>query len=98
MTPTKDQALRPVWGIIAHRQVIGQSFTLQEKKSGHLYLPTSTRASIAEPRATGCSLRSDPAKLPKKPSPKVSTALVDTATPTLSCVSCKCSPPCSTLS
>jgi hypothetical protein len=28
MTPTKDQALQPVWGIIAHRQVIGQPFTL----------------------------------------------------------------------
>ena len=92
MTPTKDQALQPVWGIIAHRQVIGQPFTLQEKKQHHLYLPTSARTSIAD------CLRSVPAKLPKKGSPKVSTALVDTATPTLSCVSCKCSPPCSTLS
>jgi hypothetical protein len=48
MTPTKDQALQPVWGIIAPRQVIGQPFTLQEKKPGHLYLPTSARTSIAD--------------------------------------------------
>jgi hypothetical protein len=62
--------------------VIGQPFTLQENKLDHLYLPTSARTSIAN------WLRSDQAKLPKKPSPKVSTAPVDTAMPTLSRVSC----------
>jgi hypothetical protein len=91
-TPNKDQALPPVEGIIGHRQQIGQPFPLQEKNTDNLYLPTSARTSIAD------WLCSVPAKLPKKVSPKVSTALVDTATPTLSCVSCKCSPPCSTLS
>jgi hypothetical protein len=91
MPPTKDQALQPVWGIIACRQVIGQPLTLQEKKTDHLFLPTSARTTIAD------WLRSDPAQLPKKVSPKVSTTPVDTATPTLSCVSCKSSPPCSTL-
>jgi hypothetical protein len=79
-------------GIIAHRQEIGQPFPLQEKNTDNLYLPTSARTSIAD------WLRSDPAKLPPKLYPKVSTALVDTAMPTLSCASCKCSPPCSTLS
>jgi hypothetical protein len=92
MTPTKDQALQPVWGIIAHRQEIGQPFAMQGNKPDHLHLPTSTWTSIAN------WLRSDPAKLPKKLSPKVSTALVDTAMPTPSCMSCRCSPPCSTLS
>ena len=91
-TPTKDQALPPVEGIIGHRQEIGQPFPLQEKNTDNLYLPTSARTSIAD------WLCSVPAKLPEKVSPKVSTALVDTATPTLSCVSCKVSPPCSTLS
>ena len=91
-TPNKDQALPPVEGIIGHRQQIGQPFPLQEKNTDNLYLPTSARTSIAD------WLCSVPAKLPEKVSPKVSTALVDTATLTLSCVSCKVSPPCSILS
>jgi hypothetical protein len=88
----KDQALLPVGGIIAHRQEIGQPFPLHEKNTYNLYLLTSARTSIAD------WLRSDPAKLPTKLYPKVSTALVGTAMPTLSRVSCKCSPSCSTLS
>ena len=91
-TPNKDQALPPAEGIIGHRQQIGQPFPLQEKNTDNLYLPTSARTSIAD------WLCSVPAKLLRKVSPKVSTALVDTATLTLSCVSCKCFPPCSTLS
>ena len=64
-TPTKDQALPPVEGIIGHRQEIGQPFPLQEKNTDNLYLPTSARTSIAD------WLCSVPAKLPKKVSPKV---------------------------
>jgi hypothetical protein len=90
LPPTKDQALQPVLGTVARRPVIGQPFTLQENKLDHLYLPTSARTSIAN------WLRSDPAKLPKKPSSKVSTAPVDIVMPTPSRVSCKCPPPCST--
>jgi hypothetical protein len=95
MSPTKDQALQPVWGITACRQVIGQPFALQENKPDHLFLP-KLPPELLPP--IGSAPRSDPEKLPKKASPEVPNALVDTDTPTLSCVSCKCSPPCSTLS
>jgi hypothetical protein len=50
MSPTKDQALQPVWGITACRQAIGQPFTLQEKKPDHLFFPTSARTAIADCR------------------------------------------------
>ena len=63
-TPTKDQALLPVEGIIGHRQEIGQPFPLQEKNTDNLYLPTSARTSIAD------WLCSVPAKLPRKSAQK----------------------------
>jgi hypothetical protein len=46
--PSKDQALQPVWGIIALRQVIGQPFALQEKKPGHWHLPIMAKTAIAD--------------------------------------------------
>jgi hypothetical protein len=39
MTPTKDQALQPVWGIIAHRQMIGQPFIHSAGKETRPSLP-----------------------------------------------------------
>ena len=63
-TPTKDQALPPVEGIIGHRQQIGQPFPLQEKNTDNLYLPTSARTSIAD------WLCSVPANCPRKSAQK----------------------------
>jgi hypothetical protein len=92
MTPTKDQALQPVWGITAHRQEIGQPALHSGRSAGKETrppLPPHFRPDFH--RRRNCPRNS-------AQKPEVSTALVDTAMPALSGVSCKCSPPCSALS
>jgi hypothetical protein len=86
--PSKDQALQPVWGIIALRQVIGQPFTLQERKLDHWYLPNAAKTAIAD------WLRPTPATLFKKKSNNKASIIKIGALRADSTANWKCSPPC----